>query len=508
MRRLITTAVFTAISIHCQAGPDQAAHTQPAASPAAGNATRHDLLRFTNGDTLHGSFLGFGKDHTMLWKNPEATGPIEFSTKKTHRIILNGGQGHQKVAQNSTITLINGDVIPGVISSADDKTVKLTTNHLGVLNIPRDTVSQITPSPYGGKLVYYGPLSTDGWKIVNPPEPKNDDEDKSGEQKKGEEQAGNNKEETDWKHIATAWYAGSNKYSHLVRENALPDKCRLAFKLAWRGALYCNVALHADFAPPAYEGKEDARNNMAATVGHAYVVSISTHSATLYSCTFDEKGKPNNTRIDDAHVSLNLSGQEEAQFEFRIDRANRQLLMYLDGLFKIKWNLGDKYEGLGKALAFRNLRYSNAELRVSDIVISNWNGLKDSAQSMRTPDRDVILLANGVDRFSGTFNHLKDGRISFLGSYNNQLTIPANEVQEVHFASSRYRKIPDQDNDKSVYFYVPPYGRISGVPSRGENGNTKLLSDLLGEVNLNTNYVNIIDFSHQNSLLDIWDDNF
>ena len=507
MRHLITSATLVALTLNALA----------ASTPAEQNSTEvkdpaaPDMLRFTNGDTLHGAFLGFGKDHTLTWKNPEAVDPIQFSTKKSHRVILNRGQGHQRVKKNSTITLVNGDIIPGVITSADDKSIQLATDHLGTLTIARDVVTQIAPTPFGGKLAYYGPLSTDGWKTLSPPEPKKDEEEekqKKEEEKKPEKDAKEKEKSTDWKHIATAWYAGTDKYRYLVREDALQDKCRLSFKLAWRGSLYCNVAIHADFAPPVYDGKEDTRNNMAATVGHAYVVSISTHSATLYSCTFDENGKPSNTRIDDARVSLNLSVKEEAQFEFRIDRPNKQLLLYLNGQFKTKWNLGDKYEGIGNSLAFRNLRYSNAELRLSDIVIAQWNGLKDSAQSMHTPDRDVILLTNGVDRFSGTFNHLKDGKISFKGTYNNQLSIPANEVQEIHFASSKARKMPDEDNAKSVYFYVQPYGRISGIPSQGKGGNTKLFSDLLGEISLNTRYVNIIDFSHQNSLLDLWDDNF
>ena len=63
--------------------------------------------------------------------------------------------------------------------------------------------------------------------------------------------------------------------------------------------------------------------------------------------------------------------------------------------------LGEKYVGKGTALAFKKLPYGNSELRVSEILISQWNGMRDSAQSMQTSERDVILLTNGVDRFSG-----------------------------------------------------------------------------------------------------------
>ena len=533
MKSLFITAALLTVPATCLAErfvADAEPDTAPVAGPAR-QADQPDMLRFSNNDTLHGNFLSFGKDGTMLWKNPEVKEPIHFSTQKIHRIILNHGQGHQSTGQSSTVTLVNGDVIPGSITSANQKSVILKTDHLGTITLPRDTVSRIAPTPFGGKLLYYGPLNTNGWKTMLPPETKKTDEkaeekkplvkiedQQEDQQEDQEEDEAQEEKDTnaDWKHIASAWYSGTDKNRYLTRMDALPDNCRLAFKLGWRGSLYCNIAIHADFDPPVNKGKENDKaqgniqGNMATTVGHAYVVSLSTHSSSLYACSFDKDGNPTSTRIDTDgnRVSLGLSGKEEADFEFRIDRPNKQLLLYLDGNFKTKWDLGDDYAGTGNHLSFRNLRYSNAELRVSDIIISRWNGLKDSAQSMQTPDRDVILLTNGVDRFSGKLNHILDGKVSFRGSYNNDFSIPVDEVQEIHLASNNLRKMPEDVDDKSTYFYIHPYGRISGMPSPGDINSTKLNSNLLGELSLNTRYVNIIDFSHQNSLLDLWDDNF
>lgn len=521
MKSLITAALL-ALPATCLAERFIETNTAPSARPAR-QPDEPDMLRFINNDTLHGNFLSFGKDNTMLWKNPEVKEPIHFSTKKIHRITLTHGQGHQSTDQSSTVTLINGDIIPGRITSADQKSIILETDHLGTITLPRDTVSQIAPTPFGGKLFYYGPLNTDGWKSMLPTGTKTTDEkEKKADPKEkieGKQEAEakeENDNNTDWKHVASAWYSGTDKNSHLTRMDALPDKCRLAFKLGWRGSLYCNIGIHADFAPPKIKGKENDKEkkniqrNMASTVGHAYVVSLSTHSASLYACTFDKDGNPSSTHIDtgDTHVSLSLSGKEEANFEFRIDRPNKQLLLYINGNFKTKWNLGDHYAGTGNHLSFRNLRSSNAKLRISDIIISRWNGLKDSAQSMQTPDRDIILLTNGVDRFSGKLNHILDGKVSFRGRYNSDLSIPVDEVQEIHFASNNLRKLPEGEENKSTYFYIHPYGRISGIPSPSNNSKTKLTSNLLGELSLNTGFVNIIDFSHQNSLLDLWDDNF
>jgi len=426
---------------------------------------------------------------------------LRISTSKLHRIILNRGQAHQALKQKATVQLSNGDIIPGSIISADDQTLVVETEHLGRLQIPRTNLSKISPNPFGGKLLYYGPLNTNGWKTL--PTAQLANAEKSTEKAKKDDTDAL----TDWQHIGAAWYAGTDKTRFLVRENAMPDKCRLNFKLAWRGTLYTKIALHADFSPPEYENKVSSQLDMGATVGHAYMLSISSHSASLYSCTFAENGKPINTRLEGSQSSLGLSGEEEANVELRIDRDQKNILLFLNGSFKAKWHLGDDYAGKGEHLAFLNLRYSKSEIRISDVVISHWNGMKDSASSMKSADRDVILLNNGLDRFSGSFKELRNGKIYFKGSFDNEMIIPMDEISEIYIASDKLKPKEDE-NPKDVYFYIYPHGRITGVPSLSNDGKTKLQNSLLGEIILDTRYINLIDFSHKNSLLDNWDDNF
>ena len=461
-----------------------------------------DLLRFINNDTLHGNFLSFGANDTIKWKNPEAVETISFSTSKLHRIVFNRGMAHKPLSNSSNVKLINGDVIPCKIISANSKSVEINTDHLGKLQIPRNTISQVTPNPFGGKLLYHGPLNDEGWKTLDTA--KINDEQKTSPKEKDND----DDKLTDWQHIGSAWYAGTNKNQFLLRENAMPDKCRLSFKLAWRTSLYAKIALHADCSPPQYEHKKiSSQLDMGATVGRAYVLNLSSHSASLYSCTFDDEGKPINTRLDGNQSNLRLSGADSAEFELRIDRTQKNILLYVDKEFKVKWHLGEEYDGKGDHLAFRNLQYNNAELRVSDIVIANWNGMKDSASSMKSSTRDVVLLNNGLDRFSGTLGEISDGTVSFKGSFNSSMVIPIEEIGEIQLASKKDKMIQDKP-PKSVYFYIYPHGRITGIPHESSDGQTKLTSALLGDLSLDTRYINLIDFSHKNSLLDNWDDNF
>ncbi len=485
---------------------------------AADQDTGKDMLRFANDDTLHGQFLAFDAKGNLLWKNQESPDPITFSTKKLQRIVLNGGQAHQALQYQSAIHLINGDVIPGRIISADDNNVTIETEHLGTLAIERHNITRLSTSPFGGKLHYFGPLNSDGWKTIKSLKTK---EEKLAEEEARKKPAKADKvednkddiiwkeDQTDWKYSTNAWYSGTDKSRYLVRENALPDQCKLSFKLAWRGSLYANVILHADFDPPEYNEKLSTRLTGSSTPGRAYILSISTHSANLSSITYDkETGKPQLNSFNDTRVSLALTGKDETNIELRIDRLNKSILIFSDGSFRGKWALGDHYDGKGNHLAFaRSPHYNNPEIKISHISISHWNGMKDSAQSMSTSKRDVILLNNGVDRFSGTFKSIQDNQVSFTGTYDNSMTIPLDEVEEIHLATGQQNTAPEKAKE-AVYFFVYPYGRITGIPTSTQDGKTNLSTNLFDQLKLDTSFINIIDFSHKNSLLDLWDDNF
>ncbi len=498
MNQLITSSICLTLTLAVHAEPEK-------------NTRGLDLLRFNekaNSDTLHGKFVSFAKSGNLIFKSSEAVEPTTFSTEKLHRITLGNGRATQALTPTSSITLINGDIIPGKITGADNKGVTMDTEHLGQLTFAADTISRISPTPHGGKLIYYGPINTDGWKTIGPPDKKENKEGDVAELKKEDKQDKEDDKLTDWKFIAGAWYAGTGKERYLVRENALPDTCKVKFKIGWRGSLYCNIGIHADLAPPEYNGKESVTPNMASTLGQSYVISLSSHSASLYSCTFDKDGKPLSSRSENTHISTGLSKNQEAEIELRIDRPNKTLMLYINDSFKTKWNLGESYIAPGSAIAFKNLRYNNSQMRVSDLLITKWNGMRDSAMSMQSEEHDVILLTNGVDRFSGTFKHIKDGKIFFRGTFDNDLAIPTGSVQEIRLASGKLRKIPEDKEDNSVYFHFQPFGRISGIPAADVKGRTKIHSDIVGDVSLDMKYVGIIDFSRQNNLLDFWDDNF
>ncbi len=51
-----------------------------------------DLLRFTNGDQLRGSFGGLREGPQALWKNDDLAEPASFKTDRIRHIVLRGGR--------------------------------------------------------------------------------------------------------------------------------------------------------------------------------------------------------------------------------------------------------------------------------------------------------------------------------------------------------------------------------------------------------------------------------
>ncbi len=500
MKRLIIILFLSSCSLYAQ--------THQHSNHDESKQESHDLLRFVNSDTLHGTFHGFSDARTIKWKSPEAAKPILFSTEKIHRVVLRDGLAKLSPQAQSTATLVNGDIVHGKVTAANADTIHIKSPYLGAVELPRDKVSSLSLKPHGGKLHYYGPLNTQGWRTI----PTKAAEESGDEDKNPASATAANSSEMPyrgWRCISNAWWSGPEKDHCLVMENALPEKCTLSFELAWQGSLYAQIGLFADLAPPDCNRTKNLKSYMATSIGKAYTIYINSHSVSLYTYSFDDNGEPDKSRVEGS-VSVNLRNVESTHMEFRVDRSKKHLLFYLDGEFKMKWPLDDLADNKGNALAFFTPAYTHTpcKIRIRDITITHWNGLEDSARSAHNSELDIILLSNGLDRFSGTFQSLQDDTVIFDGQYGNQLKIPRDKIIEINFASKDLVVTPNTQPGSTVHFYNLPHGRLSGTPVSSTEAHCMISSEILGTIRVDTDYVNIIDFSQQNNLLDFWDDHF
>lgn len=539
------------------------------------HADPDDILRFTNGDQLHGQYKGISDKGSVLWERKDLDAALTLQPENIRHIVLQGGAPQQNAPSYSYVMLNNGDQIPGEVISFDEKSVSIHSQVIGDITIDTKFVSSICPNPFGGKLQYAGPFSADGWDLVSvdeklaqnqggnngmagvriqvlggqggiqgnaiPVVPPAKPDDKKDDKK--EKDTKEKKPEHSWQHNGSAWYHLKGVEA-LARKNCLGEKTLLRFRLSWRDRLSAYIAIHADFAKaPAPKEEEEAKDgddkknakkpaparqpmvffngmpqNLANTFGNALVLNLNQSYFNLTRCGFDANGEAFTRRMNHIQSTVQLPDSGNATFEIRSDRTKGLLLLFIDGQYAAQWEELDPIAkgapkadddvaqdpplGNGFGLQCTN---SNAPMRLSDMVITDWNGIKDSAYSMSNEHRDIILLGNGTDRYSGEITSIKDNKVYFKNSYS-ELEIPLQEISEIVFAKNDLTE-PEETSDQTVTTRFYPTGKITGIAMNSNETHLDINHANAGKLKIDLSTAITLEFNDENPFLEVMDDN-
>lgn len=484
-----------------------------------------DLLRFTNGDQLHGSFQGIKEGLVAVWKRDDVAAPVDFKAEQLRHIVLRGGRPLKSLASISHVALINGDRIPGKIVGMDERTITMDTSFAGVMKIPRDQVAMLAPNPLGGRLRYHGPFIEDEWKMAHAGFPDGlPAMEPAGEDGEKAEQPGR------WSFSGSGWYWKSKSYgTAILRENAMPDRAILRFDLAWRNRLSVAIGFHADLAKPAPDDKEPDENPNAGRrrpfgfvpgdsailpkiFGNSYVLQIFSMQTILYRTSVAGDGSPPVERVQINGSGPRLGDTGKVTVEIRSNRLTGVISLFMDGDFVGQWDesAGGPYDparfaGKGTSFGFV-VQTEDSPVKISDVMVAEWNGMPDSARSMQTDDQDIVLLTNGTDRFSGKVESFQDGKIRLDGKFG-QFQFGLDDVAEIRFARHSLAKESERPTDTMVVQFSP-LGQISGRPLTGTTASLRMVNPVCGEINVSLESAVMLDFHDSNNFIDDWDAEF
>lgn len=509
-----------------------------------------DIVRFNNGDIIHGKFEGL--EGGVKWSRPDIDRALNIKLKNLTQVVFDGGRQGNPELLNAHVSLVNGDEIPGEIVSLDAEYLLLKSPIAGELKISRNHIKTLTPNPFDGQLKYAGPFTSDGWVVL--------DRKISKEVRKREaEEAGEKVEdEEEKKEPQPSWvYAGASLYSSnfapIVYDAQLPDVGRLRFKAAWKNRLYLSVAFHADFTRPiprevikkepqpledALEGedrkKEEAEeelppleyeslfdqvegkafqsqewlpesggNSGPIVYGSSYLLTVSNNYPTLMRHTFEKDGTPKFVSLRGSRINVNLSSGASAEFDLRFDREKSLIYLYVNGQYACQWNDLDGYAGKGGAIAFAATN-SNSQVKISDIFVTSWSGTADSANSMKHDERDIALLTNGTDRFSGDTTAITNGEAAFKGEFS-EMKIPLAQLSEIHFKANAQLD-PDEIkwSDQLGVLLFNPVGRITLTPKSSTANQLKGHSAILGDITVDLSSAVLLNFADEPDGLSDW----
>ena len=477
---------------------------------------RQDLLSFTNGDQLHGKFSGIAVGSSIQWMREDVGKDVKFMSSDLHRIVLRGGRPAKSMESYSHIGTSNGDRIPGIIVEMDEKRLLIDTRFGGMIEIPRDQVALIAPSPLGGKMIYYGPYDPEEWLFIDSKHPEGISALKVDEKSKIPL----------WKHSGSAWYWQNKEIgTALAKKAGMPDRAILRFDIKWKSRLACAIAFHANFkqAKPledAEEADKQGKNlvgrinalSLPSIFGESYVLQIYSNYVMLHRSSFDEEGRPKLDLLQTPNSTLQLGDSGNATFEIRCNRLSGEISLFVNGEFVVQWSeIGvgldgtEGYAGKGDGFGFL-VQAADSPVRISEMIIADWNGMPDAARSLQVDHADVVLLTNGTDRFSGKVIGLSQGKLKLEGRYGD-FEFPIEEIAEVRFAKSRIAEAPNAPSD-AIRTRLHPLGRITGRPISGDAENLRMMSVVAGEIDMNLDYAVMLEFRETESFMDDWDEGF
>lgn len=478
-------------------------------------SAQDDLLRFENGDQLHGEFHGIVAGGGIRFQNAEMKEPAEFGVGSLRQLVLRGGKPEHPVETLTHAVLANGDRIPGSIVAMNDTHVSLDSGFAGTLQIPRDQLSMLAVSPMGGQIHYFGPFSEDGWSILK------DEKDRKDEKKPDE------KEPSSWEFSGSSWYwkgsenpvirSGNLASQILSLSDVMSDQSVLRFRIDWRDRLGVSIAFHADMAPG--DPKDDTdemkssreQRSIPSLFGNAYVVQLYSSHLMLYRSVWG-KDEVLFDRIQTSATSLQLRDDRSALVEIRSNRRNGRISLFVNDEFFAQWNEppadaadGEMFCGKGGSIGFSALP-GMGSVRISEVLSSEWNGLPDSARSMELDDKDVVLMNNGTDRFSGKVLGLDAQRkVTFEGNHGNMI-IPLDEISEIRFAKSSLDRSEKAAEQGTSLFHISPVGRMSASILSGDKEMLQLQHPLLGAIEMRTSPLIMIEYQSGERISDLWND--
>jgi hypothetical protein len=363
-------------------------------------ADQSGILKFTNGDRLSGEPEGIDGEGNLRWQAGFLHQPIPVVPSSILEMRLQGDGGPaEDVGHHARLTLTNGDVLRGQLDALDDEYVTLKTWYGGALKIRR-TMAADLEIQRAARTIYSGPEDFESWVID------------------GERDA--------WRLNSGALAA--SKGGSIAREIETPERCRIAFDLAWRSTLRFRVLMFSD------DGETAQPENCYDLVCQRRFVYLRKKWVKGHNS--------GSTIVGQANIAA-LSEKTKVRFEFYIDRSTGEIALYIDGVQAHIWNDPKPKEG-----SFGNWLHFVAEefypIRISRIHISPWKGdlpeNEVAAEETELEDEEgqLIRLQNG-DVVVGEVGEIEKGMLDIKTEFCD-IKIPVDRMSKIDLSSGEYEE--------------------------------------------------------------------
>ena len=366
-----------------------AASGDDTAVAASGSGT--DILSFAGGGEMEGTFLGYDKEG-VHWRRPDAREPVLNQTGNLVELRFDShAPPSGSIPPAHSVLLANGDELAGAVVSLDDKTLLLDTWYAGRLAIPRAAVVSITA--YNAGILYRGPDGPDGWV----------------------DKADNGNEKC-WDYRRRGFVPTGRSDGAIGRDVGLPAMARIE----------CDLAMHRgrQFGICFYSKGSDF-------MGGSYMFGFNQTGLNRYSIRLTRYVR-SSPRFVGQPLDLDtgpLRG-DKLHLDIRVNKDLKTFWLYADGKLLKKYIDPDEFAGTGDGIGFYTRQ--DADLRVSNIKVTAWDGVSDEAGDASAAKEDIVRMAND-DKLSGRLKSAANGK-AVLESSLADMTIPLDRMERIDFS--------------------------------------------------------------------------
>ncbi|MFN7138179.1 MAG: hypothetical protein ACK4UN_02450 [Limisphaerales bacterium] len=388
-------------------------------TPLASLNEAADTIVLRNGDSLVGDLKAVDPKKAVTWSRNDLAKPIQFHPTSISEVRL---RNHEKRATNDCqITFVNGNQLDGKLVEIGKDKILLDTWFAGQLSIPRSSVQMLVPLQEHRTPIFSGPNGLENWSMGNVT---------------AVNDAG------DWSYANGAFYA--TKAASVARDVKLPDVASIKFDIAWKGTLQMAIALYTSRLQPINLAAKDAEPDF----GGFYSLQLGSHSAGLLTV---KKDAPINYLWQMS--SPLLSQKNQAHVEIRADKTKNTIILMIDGVVVKQVTDNDGFAGSGTALRF--VHQGLGTLRLSNLRVTEWDGLFEEPYSNKGGAEELIRLRNG-DRVHGKIEKLENEKL-VITTDGSKLEIPWHRIKQVEQAGKNLT--PDKGEPVTALGYLS-----SGAP--------------------------------------------
>ena len=400
---------------------------KPQATPdttAPGKLLVADTLLFANKDALHGTFLGCDKAG-LRWRSTAAKEPLVFQIGGTRGNEIPGCarrcRGGCRGAAH-TVHLVNGDELPGVIVSLDEKTLLLADTQVRgqTRDSARDGQGHHTNEKEQHRLPgAERPRRMDWWANFRSRT--------SHEGRKGKCWAFKNGSFT------------ASSYGSIWRDMKLPARSDIGF----------------DLTLPAGEPDLDMFRHLLREITGMRGTATSSSSGWT-ACLLTRVSNGHNTQMKGMDgMDGNAMRGEKVRINIRADKEAKKLRLLVNGKVAGEWTDPEGYAGTGTYHKFTS-QIEQGALKMGNIKVTTWEDEPADATdavAAKPLKTDEILLENH-DRVDGKLEGIANGKVAFTSDHPGA-NPDLERVEEIDFASedeASAEKTPGSPGGVRAYF--------------------------------------------------------